>query len=455
MNILALSKFDFIACLIEKKGSEKIILHGGYLIPQERTGKIWDFIGPLPTDEIRIDFLEFINELENEFLKTWGRYHSVKKQKEECVIVSVVPPRSKKDLDQHLSEMKSLCQSAGLSVLDTIVQRPKTIHPGYVIGRGKIEEIVMRSANIGADVLVFDEELTPAQLRNISGITDMKVIDRNQLILDIFATKAKTREAKVQVELAQLKYIFPRLAEKNTAFSRLTGGIGGRGPGETKLEIDKRRIRERIALLEERLADIKRVREVKRGKRKESNLPIVSIVGYANSGKSSLLNLLTKSDVEVDGKPFSTLTPTTRIIKYPERKNIIVSDTVGLIRNLPEPLLDAFLSTFEELRHADLLIHLVDVTDYHVEDKIESVEEILERLGLKNKRRIIVFNKIDRLMEEEREYLKNLEKRYNAISISCLKEIGIYELLKRIEEELEYQTSKYREPSRPQAAETS
>ncbi len=433
---LALSKFDLIGCMTEKKGGDREIFHGAYLVPQDIRGQMWDFIGPSPIGEIGVDFLEFINELEDEFIRTWGAYYPVKKGLEGCVIVSVIPPRSKRDTDEHLTEMKSLCESAGLAVLDTIVQKPKALNPGYLVGKGKMEEILIRSANMGADLIVFDTELTPTQLRNISDLTDLKVIDRNQLILDIFATKAKTKEAKVQVELAQLRYIFPRLAEKNTAFSRLTGGIGGRGPGETKLEIDRRRIRERIALLEERLEEIKRTRDTKRERRKESSIPIVSIVGYANSGKSSLLNLLTRSNVEVDERPFSTLSPTTRLIKYPERKNIILSDTVGLIRNLPETLFDAFLSTFEEIKYSDLLLHLIDVTAYDVEEMIRSVEQILKKLGLIEKRRIVVFNKIDRLSGDEMIFLRNLEKRYNAVSISCLNEIGIDRLIERIEEEL-------------------
>jgi GTP-binding protein HflX len=437
LSLLALNKLDFAGCITEKKGAEREIFHGAYLIPEERTGKLWDFIGPCPVDELKIDFLEFINELEAEFVRTWGKYHTIKTRAEGCVIVGVLPPFSKKDMEAHIGELRSLCESAGLSVLDTVIQKPKVIHPGYVVGKGKMEEILMRSANIGADVIVFDEELSPAQLKNISALTDLKVIDRNQLILDIFATKAKTSEAKVQVELAQLKYIFPRLAEKNTAFSRLTGGIGGRGPGETKLEIDRRRIRERIALLEERLEEIRKVRETKRSKRKGSSLPLVSIVGYANSGKSSLLNLLTRSNVDVDKRPFSTLSPTARLIKYPERKRIILSDTVGLIRNLPETLFNAFLSTFEELSYADLLLHLVDISDCDIEEKIESVEEILKRLKISDKKKLIVFNKIDRLREEDLPSLKNLERRYNAVSISCLEKKGIDLLVKRIAEELE------------------
>ncbi|MCS7280090.1 MAG: GTPase HflX [Desulfobacterota bacterium] len=449
LNTLALERLDLVVCITEKKGSESEILHAGYLIPNAKTGKIFDFIGPSPQDEIELDFLEFITELENEFLKAEGVARPVRTQLETCVIVSIAIPKFKKDIEEHLSEMKSLCEAAGLTVLDTFIQKPRKIHPGYIVGKGKMEEIIMRSTSMGADMLVFDEELSPVQLKNISALTDLKVIDRNQLILDIFATKAKTKEAKIQVELAQLRYIFPRLSEKNTAFSRLTGGIGGRGPGETKLEIDRRRIRDRIVLLERKLEEIKRVRETKRVRRMESPIPSISIVGYANSGKSSLLNLLTKSKVDVDRRPFSTLSPTTRTVKYPERKNIIISDTVGLIRNLPETLFDAFLSTFEELKYSDLLIHLVDISDEDVEEKISSVEKILERLGLKEKKRLIVFNKIDKLSDLHKDYLKNMEKRYNAISISCMDQTNIDILVKRIEELLlnENHHIRYRDPS--------
>ncbi|MBP7529052.1 MAG: GTPase HflX, partial [Syntrophorhabdaceae bacterium] len=350
-----------------------------------------------------------------------------------CIIVSVVMPGREKNVDDYVAEMKDLCYSAGITALDAVVQRPKELHPRYLIGRGKIEEIVMKCQQLGADLLVFDEELTPGQIKNISQITELKVIDRNQLILDIFAGRANTTESKIQVELAQLRYILPRLSEKSTAFSRLMGGIGGRGPGEQKLEVDRRRIRDRLASLERRLTEIRKVRDKKRQRRRASSIPIVSIVGYTNSGKSTLLNLLTKSKVDVEDKPFSTLNPTTRMIKYPERKRIILTDTVGFITRLPEVLLRAFMATLEELEDAHLLLHLVDISAPDFEDRIVSVENVIDGLGLSNKKRLIVFNKTDRVNPA---LIPNVERRYNAVSISSLRKVGIDRLVEAIESAL-------------------
>lgn len=291
----------------------------------------------------------------------------------------------------------------------------------------------MKCQQLGADLLVFDEGLTPGQIKNISELTELKVIDRNQLILDIFAGRANTTESKIQVELAQLRYILPRLTEKSTAFSRLMGGIGGRGPGEQKLEVDRRRIRDKIAFLDRKLSEVRKVREKKRERRRASSIPIVSIVGYTNSGKSTLLNLLTRSKVEVEDKPFSTLNPTTRTIKYPERKRIILTDTVGFINKLPEVLLRAFIATLEELGDAHLLLHLVDISVPDLEDRIESVDRVLGGLGLGDKRRIIVFNKADRV---DPGLIANIEKRYGAVSISSLKKEGIGRLMGVIEDTL-------------------
>ncbi|HPU30656.1 MAG TPA: GTPase HflX [Syntrophorhabdaceae bacterium] len=416
--------------MTEIEGGESGLIHIGYLIPETKRQKAWAFIGPLDLKELNIDFIEFITELENEFVRERGRLYDIKDEKEKAVLVSVMPPNSKKIPDESILEMKELCYSAGITVLDTVIQRPKELHPTFLIGKGKMEEVIMKCQQLGADLIVFDEGLTPGQINNILSITELNVIDRNQLILDIFAQRAKTNEAKIQVELAQLRYILPRLASINRAFSRITGRIGTRGPGETKLEVDKRRIRERISLLERRLEDIEEVRDRKREKRKATNIPVVSIVGYTNSGKSTLLNLLTKSNVEVQDMAFSTLNPTTRLIKYPARKKIILTDTVGFIKNLPDVLLKAFIATLEELRDAHLLIHLVDISTADFEDKIKAVDEILDFLDLQNKERLIVFNKIDKI---DRSFIKNLEQRYNAISISCLKKIGIERLIDSIE----------------------
>ena len=432
---LAILQLDLVACIAEKR-DEGILIHTGHLIPQNKKGQAWDFIGPIPVQELDLDFIEFITELENEFVKERGSHYILDKDKERCVLVSVASPRRAQDVEDRITELKDLCYSAGITVVETIIQRPKEIHPKFLIGKGKIEEIIVRCQQLGVDLLVFDDELTPGQIKNISAMTDLRVIDRNQLILDIFAGRARTNEAKIQVELAQLRYIRPRLSEGNIAFSRLTGGIGARGPGETKLEVDRRRIRDKISLLEKRLNEVRQERDKKREKRRFSGIPIVSIIGYTNSGKSTLMNLLTKSRVEAEDKPFSTLNPTTRLIKYPERKNVILTDTVGFIRDLPQVLLRAFVATLEELDDAYLLLHLVDVGSPDFEDKIKAVEDILTTLGLKEKKRLIVFNKIDKT---DRTFLKNIEDRYRAVSISSLKKIGIDRLIQAIEAELSRQ----------------
>jgi GTP-binding protein HflX len=429
---LALLQLDLVASIMERR-DEGVVIHAGHLIPQNQKGQAWDFIGPTPIQELDINFIEFITELENEFVRERGRYYVVDKDKERCVLVSVSSAKRAQDMEDRVAEMKDLCYSAGINVLETVIQRPKEIHPKFLIGKGKIEEIVIRCQQLGVDLLVFDDELSPGQIKNISSITDLRVIDRNQLILDIFAGRARTNEAKIQVELAQLRYIRPRLAEANIAFSRLTGGIGARGPGETKLEVDRRRIRDKIAFLEKKLNDVRLARDKKREKRRFSGIPIVSIIGYTNSGKSTLMNLLTKSKVEAEDRPFSTLNPTTRLIKFPERKNIILTDTVGFIRDLPQVLLRAFIATLEELDDAHLLLHLVDVSSPDFEDRIHTVEEIVVTLGLREKRRLIVFNKIDKINGI---FLRNIEDRYHAVSISSLKKIGIEGLIRAIETEL-------------------
>ena len=438
---LSILQLDLVASLLERKGEAGETLHIGYLIPESKSGRVWDFIGPLPLQELDIDFITFITELENEFVKARGRYYLVEEDRERCILVSVVPPRSNKDADEHVAEMKDLCYSAGITVLDVITQRPKELNPQYLIGKGKIEETLMRAQQLGVDLLVFDEELSPGHIRNISALTDLRVIDRNQLILDIFASRAQTTEAQIQVELAQLRYILPRLSSRNTALSRLTGGIGGRGPGETKLEIDKRRVRERLGSLEKRLEEVQKVREKKREKRKLSGIPIVSIVGYTNSGKSTLLNLLTNSKVETEDKPFSTLNPTTRLIKYPERREIIVTDTVGFIKGLPQVLVRAFMATLEELKDAHLLLHLVDIGTPDFEDRMTVVNDMLSSIGLGDKARLIVFNKTDLV---DRSFVRLVEDRYGAVSISSLKKEGIPGLVEAMEARLKEQRGSYR-----------
>jgi GTPase len=431
---LAMLQLDLVAAVTERPGEQGLFIHIAYLIPRSKAGQAWQFIGPIGISELDLNFAEHISEVEAEFVRERGRHYDLDDTREKCMLVGVLPPGSRDNMDERMAELVDLCQTAGLTILDSMVQKPKELNPQYLVGKGKMEEIIMRSRQLGVDLLVFDRELSPGQLVSIVTLTEMKVIDRNQLILDIFAVRAETAEAKIQVELAQLRYILPRLAKKNIAFSRLTGGIGTRGPGETKLEIDRRRVREKIAFLERKLEEVRRVRDKKRERRRGSGIPVVSIVGYTNSGKSTLLNLLTKSSVGAEDRPFSTLTPTTRLIKYPERKNLILTDTVGFIKDLPQVLLKAFMATLEELEDAHLLLHLVDVSSPDFEERIETVDGILKDLHLGSKRRILVFNKTDRV---EGSLVERLESRFGALSISCLRRQGIDRLVTALERELE------------------
>jgi GTP-binding protein HflX len=276
-------------------------------------------------------------------------------------------------------------------------QRRPDADPKYLVGRGKLEEVLIRAMQVDANVLIFDPDLTPGQAHAIADFTDLKVIDRTMLILDIFAQRANSRDGKLQVELAQLRYRLPRLHEKNTMMSRLTGGIGGRGPGETKLEENRRRARERITRLEREIEQFSRQRAGRRAERGRRGLPVVAIVGYTNAGKSTLLNTLTNSDVLAEDKLFATLDPTTRRLRFPREREIIIADTVGFIRDLPRDLAQAFRATLEELDQADLLLHVVDAADPDNEQQIAAVERILTDLGLAETPRLLVMNKVDLL----------------------------------------------------------
>jgi GTP-binding protein HflX len=302
------------------------------------------------------------------------------------------------DAEESLNELEELATSADVLVLDKIIQRRPQIDPKTVLGKGKLDELLIRSMRLGADLIVFDTELSPTQVRVLSEATDLKVIDRPQLILDIFAQRAQSREGKLQVELAQLKYLLPRLVMgQNSAFSRLAGGIGGRGPGETKLETDRRRVRDRIAQLEKQVDNLGRQRQERRKNRVQKHLPIISLVGYTNAGKSTLLNVLTQSDVYAEKKMFATLDPTSRRLRLPYEQEVIINDTVGFIRDLPETLLSAFRATLEEISDSDLLIHVVDSSNPRVLQQIESVGKILTDLKLNQIPQVIVLNKSDLL----------------------------------------------------------
>ena len=286
------------------------------------------------------------------------------------------------DAEESMAELLELSNSAGVVVQDTVIQRRAAIDSKTVLGRGKLDELLIRALQLGADLLVFDRELQPAQVRSISEATDLKVIDRSQLILDIFAQRAQSREGKIQVELAQLKYLLPRLiVGQDSAFSRLAGGIGGRGPGETKLETDRRRVRDRINRLEKEIDSQRQRRQERRKARTRQGLPVISIVGYTNAGKSTLLNTLTNSEVRAEKRMFATLDPTSRRLRLPREQEVIINDTVGFIRDLPPDLLSAFRATLEEISDSSLIIHLVDPAESSLAAAIRLCRKDSARVG--------------------------------------------------------------------------
>jgi GTP-binding protein HflX len=369
---------------------------------------------------------DFISSLERSLDKAIKTEIAAQDSLERAILISVRVGNDRRETDDSLAELQELARTAGVQVLDSFIQSPRKLNPRTLMGEGKLQEVVIRALQLGATLLIFDQELTPAQVRTISTMTELKVIDRSQLILDIFAGRAKSRDGKVQVELAQLKYLLPRLTGRGIQMSRLMGGIGGRGPGETKLEIDRRRIRDRITALERELQELSRDREQRRSRRVKAGVPIISIVGYTNAGKSTLLNSLTRSETFTENLLFATLDTSSRRLRLPREREVIITDTVGFIRSLPVSLMGAFKATLEELQDADLLVHLVDASNPRFEDQISQVRTILSELGLAEKPEIVVFNKIDRLEGLKRKdtiaflRIAQARRRHNAISVTAL-----------------------------------
>jgi GTP-binding protein HflX len=433
LSDLALLRLDLIAAVGVGDNGLPADLYLAHLLPPNPQGQVYDVWAPRPFHAFQLECDEFVESLEAE-LARFQAEHVIKDGSESVMLVSASKqPRA--DQEERLVELAELVRSDGMSVLEIVVQRVQEIHPKFLMGRGKLKEVVIKALHRNADLLIFDQDLTPAQVRAIAEVTEMRIIDRTQLILDIFARRAHSREGKIQVELAQLRYLLPRLSGsvRSTALSRLGGGIGGRGPGETKLETDRRRVRDRIAHLERELADFARHRDQRRARRVRHMVPTISIIGYTNAGKSTLLNALTQSHVPVQDRPFETLDTSSRRLRFPRDREVIITDTVGFIRDLPKALLGAFRTTLEELRDADLLLHLVDASAREPDLQIEAVEAILSELDLGRIPRVMVFNKCDRLPREEADALC---RRHGAVGISALVPATLPPMVERLDQAL-------------------
>lgn len=430
LNDLALLRLDLVAMIEVIEGGYPGRIELAHVLPtrSDMNGDDEPYrrVSAPNLGRLDFDFLANIHALESEFSQL-VRGSARKTGKERALIVGVT-----RDED-HFRETFELSRSAAVVVTGAVRQRRMKPHPKTVVGRGKLREIVLESMRRQADVAIFDIDLKPAQARAFEDLTGLKAIDRTQLILDIFAQRAKSRDGKLQVELAQLKYSLPRLTDKDEGLSRLRGGIGGRGPGETVLEVGRRRIYDRIRKLEKQVERIARQRVQRRSRRKRNGIPVISIIGYTNAGKTTLLNSLTDSSVEAKDKLFVTLDPTSRRLRFPREGEVVLTDTVGFLRDLPEDLVSAFKSTLEELGNADVLLHVVDGGDERLEVKLTAVETLIKEMGLASLPRLLVLNKCDLLNREQRE---TISCRHGGIPISASRKIGLEKLVEGIEEML-------------------
>ncbi len=437
---LAVLRLDAMVSIAVLETGLPGLAHTAFLAAANDNSQSTQLLEPVHPAGLDLDFSIYIRDLENELARV-TRGHDVG-DAERALLVAASSGRDSTSFEIHLAELKDLARAAGVAVVDVITQSRSKVDPKTVIGAGKLSDLVIRCFQADVDLVIFDQELTPSQARNLAERVELRVIDRTQLILDIFAQRATTADGKLQVELAQLKYRLPRLAQReDLSLSRLAGGIGGRGPGETKLESDRRRVRDRITRLERDLMRLSTQRESRRKRRGRRDVPVLSIVGYTNAGKSTLLNALTESHVFIEDKMFATLDPVSRRLRFPREREVIITDTVGFIRDLPADLVAAFHSTLEELRDASVLMHVVDVASPDFERRIDAVRKVLDQIGLGGKPELLVFNQIDRLPVG---IAAELERRHGAVSISALTREGLIELLVRAEQLLFSESSEYR-----------
>jgi GTP-binding protein HflX len=384
--------------------------------------------GPVSYSKLEVNPEQLVMALEDEFARA-ARTRRVVAKDGRAILLHVCEKAQARFAEASLRELTELARTAGVDVVDQVLQVRDRLDPKYVVGRGKLEDIVIAAMQFDADVLIVDRNLNAAQAAAIAKLTDLKVIDRTQLILDIFAQHAESQDGKLEVELAQTRYLLPRLGTRDDSLSRLTGGIGGRGPGETKLEIGKRRARERVSYLEGRLLDLEKRRKQQRKRRNETPALTVAIVGYTNAGKSTLLNALTGSDVLVENQLFATLDTRSRRLHLGPGRDVVVTDTVGFIRDLPRELFSAFKATFEEAAEADLLLHVVDASDPDHDDHIRTTEELLRELELLTVPRLLVFNKCDLVQSD---LAQHLAQRHAGVAVSANQRDTLHALTERM-----------------------
>lgn len=387
-------------------------------------------------DAESINFVNTVSTIERILDKQTGTA-SLQVMSERAILIGMEWGRNDSlwTVDDSLEELKQLADTAGATVIKKFIQKRPKPDPAFFIGRGKVQELALYAQQENIDLCIFDDELSPAQQRNIESVMGIRILDRTALILDIFAQRARTNEGKLQVELAQLQYTLPRIMGKGLMLSRLGGGIGTRGPGETKLEVDRRRIRDRIAFIKDQIEKVKAVRSLHRSKRKKNNVFEVSLVGYTNAGKSTLLNTLTNSDIYAKDQLFATLDPTTRQLTLPNKQEIIITDTVGFIQRLPHQLIAAFRSTLEVVTEADLLVHVIDVSHELYKEQAAAVHEVLKEIGAETKPVITVYNKIDKLPPDSK-LTDRLALEEDTVCISAAKKLNLETLQQMIESHL-------------------